>query len=53
LNKNKKNVDSSGSGETKYKSQISKNKTYTRKKITLKIKIIKKFQIILKIKMKI
>ena len=26
LNKNKKNIDSNGSGETKYKSQISKNK---------------------------
>ena len=39
LNKNKKNVDSSGSGETKYKSQISKNKIGTKdKKINFKKK---------------
>ncbi len=31
LNKNKKNIDSSGSGETKYKSQISKNKNGTKR----------------------
>ena len=30
LNNNKKNIDSSGSGETKYKSQISKNKIGTK-----------------------
>ena len=39
LNKNKKNVDSSGSGETRYKSQISKNKIGTKdKKINYKKK---------------
>ena len=31
LNKKKKNIDSSGSGETKYKSQISKNKNGTKR----------------------
>ena len=32
LNKKKKNIDSSGSGETKYKSQISKNKNGVKNK---------------------
>jgi len=34
LTKNKKNIDSSGSGETKYKSQISKNKVELKSKKT-------------------
>ena len=34
LNKNKKNIDSNGSGETKYKSQISKNRNRTKNKKT-------------------
>ena len=42
LNNNKKYVDSSGSGETKYKSQISKNKTYNKKKNNFKNKNNKK-----------